>query len=218
MQYKESGKTYRYQSDFDIYSVRNEKISLEVGFNNVTGKMYRMFYQDFSPESNLSKEEKNQDECRRIATEYLGQFTDSISDYELIRENYTPSSDSFDVASFTFVRKIDGIETTDQATIHVDKYGTVFSYLLKSFGELKNCKAPSKSEMETIEQAVAAKLDQIYTLSDEFSYRHDTQTVTLVRLEDGKRALIYDINVTKQSGDGETTYYSELCKLVVPLD
>ena len=218
VQYEKSSESYYYYSEYDFYSSKEGDIHVQVGFNNVTEKMDLLLCLDFSLESGHPEEEKSQEECRRIATEFLGQFADPIGDYNLIFEKKSPLSNSADAYTFTFARIREGFETTDKAIIDVNNYGNVFGYSFLSFGEMKNCKAPSKSEMETIEQAVAAKLDQIYTLSDEFSYRHETQTVTLAKLKDGKCALIYDIKVTKQSGDGETTYYSELCKLVVPLD
>ena len=206
-----------YQSDTDRYSFQENTDFVLVGINRKTGKKdsFTWYIKDYFDRKGDSAVDR--DGCYRIAKEYLEQYTDADS-YELLNERYREIPEYKGLYCFEFVRMKNGLQTSDRASIDVSVSGDVVSCIFSCLGEMKNIKVPSKSEMETIEQAVAAKLDQIYTLSDEFSYRHETQTVTLAKLKDGKRALIYDINVTKQSGDGETTYYSELCKLVVPLD
>ena len=218
LEYDETKEGYLYNNSVDYYRINEQGRYTEIGVNSGNGNIDWFLWRDVNYTKEVGKPQLTKEECRNIATEYFARFAE-ISEYELISEGYWDAQESGAFHIFQFVRVINGIQTSDTATIDVSIFGDVLAHRFKSLGEMKSAKLPSESDIKLIEENVDKKLNDIYSnVADEYEISYELPDPIFIRLKDGKYAFEYSVEVNLLYKDSSNQILSELTKLIVYID
>ncbi len=213
--YDKSQKGYYYHQDVDIYRAEGEDFSADFAVNADTGRIDRFFLASKSYDK--SKEVLTRDACLALAQEYLGEFTVAL-DYTLVGEEYREIPEYTAVYEFEFARMIGGMKTSDAAYVGITVYGDVISHVFNSLEEMKGVKSPSAEVIATVNKNVDAKMKTIYSaISNQYRYSYEVEDIILAKMENGKLALLYEVDVTLEPvGEGKS--FSEFTQFLIYLE
>jgi len=132
------------------------------------------------------------DACLQIAKDFVGEIVDidsyriSIED-EKAKERYVVS----------FEKYVNGIKTTDSASVTVQYDGTLYSYSSFMLGRVSDGVAVSESDIKSAASSIIKKLNLIYVDAKKQYSRveYGAYSYTLSVLKDGSTALIWYVNV-----------------------
>lgn len=133
------------------------------------------------------------DQLERIARDMLGTIVDTNA-YESTIEWL----DDWDMYHIQFVKKMDGILTTDKADLYLLPDGTPSMYLASSLG-LISTDISLSVDYDAAEKSVRQELDSLYQdirdtgKYDDIRFVIDDETITV--LDDGSYAIIYSVDV-----------------------
>lgn len=148
--------------------------------------------------------EKTRDECFDIAYQFLCQQTDEPDAYVLVEEKnrFETSTTDDPLHRFTFARVINGIITSDQASINVSVYGTIKDWTLYCFGEMKDAVPPSQEELDSILARIGERLEKIHAeVEGKERIVYGTPEITFMRLYNGRYAIEYYVEATLDLGE-----------------
>ena len=149
--------------------------------------------------------ENHETECLRIAKEAAAQFI-NVDDYEIVKDEpfeYTKTIEGKDYSlirySYTFIKKIDGINTNDRVIIKVNSKGlvqTIHIGRINEFDKYKDYEVP----MEKCNKIVVQKCKELY--GDEFN-RVNINKTTLSLNRENRLSLLADttVNITRDGTD-----------------
>jgi len=174
------GTDYIGTNTFPTYEYRDEQNNLFA--IDPEGRL--VFY--FWGEEEKSGEMISQEEAEQIAKDFLGDIVD-VSPYQIDvtkddkAENYTVE----------FKKYVDGMETTDCATIRVQYSGELYSYSSFMLGTVSE-DVTNNFDMNDVENAIVNRLDQVFEASKEEYDRveYGTPTISLTMLKDGSVGLV----------------------------
>ena len=214
--YRNTQKGYLYHNTLDYYEKKDKGILIKFGINNDTGNIDRYSWIDVNYASNKKDTiQLSRDECLTLAKEYFDKFADS-SEYELIEENYQKIPEYQAIYDFTFARVINGVETSEKASIGITVFGDVISHLFICLGEMKNVSLPTEEEFEIIQNNVDRKIREIYdNITDQYQYSYEIDKTTFVKLKNGRYAIEYYVGVDLEPLDSSKIGFGELTKLLV---
>ena len=216
-EYIETEKGYLYKEEVNYYQTQDK--SAKFGINSDSGNID--YYRLTKPKNYLSDKttsELSKEECIAVATEYLKTFVD-ISDYEMRYDRYWDSATYGGSYTFEFHRMIGGLETSDSAIIEVTVFGDIFFHKFTSLSEMKDAELPSEEDMNLILQKVEEKVKGIYqTTEEKYLTSYEISNPLFIRLESGKYALEYSIDVTMTSKNPEDHSLSEVTRIIVTFD
>ena len=208
--YENSRKDYLYKSDWDFYICDSDGTISEFAINRSTNEI-DYYYTAINPEI-TEQNELTEDECLRIASEYLSKRVD-VTEYRVTCTEDTIFHNSYE---FTFIRYIDDFATCDSARIRVCKNGTVTHHYYDCIGEMKYATLPSQEDLIRIQEALDQKIAEIYEdISLNYSITYELKNELFVRLENGRYAIRFSYDVTLSSKDTTDYSYSELTQLIV---
>lgn len=218
--YVNSKKGYLYEDDIDFYEYIEKGTNISIGINNKTGRIDSFSWMSINYlESKSNVNELNRDECLNIAQKYLADFVDDALEYTLINERYLEMPTYQAVYDFEFSRVIDGMKTSDMAYIGITVYGDIITHLFKNLGEMRNETLPNDDDLNTIYNNINEKISVIYNnVSEKFEISYDISEVVFVKLENGKRAMIFDIDVDLLNKNDSSLHFGEFTKLLVYLE
>lgn len=217
--YKETKRTYLFQTELEYYTKVEDGSRIEFGYNKANGRMDRYAYIDVNYLKKASGSPKSKEECLAIAKAYFGTFADDVYAYTLVSDDYISIPEFEAIYDFKFVRKIDGVETSDKASISVTVYGDIISHVFANLGEMKDAKLPSEAAFDEIEKNINDKMKSIYgSLETSWSFEYQQDEVTFVKLSDGNLALIYSFEVTLTPSDLSAKSFVERTQLLVYLE
>lgn len=218
VQYEHSKKGYLYNNDLDYYRFTETGKNVEVGFNSKTDRIESFSWMDVDYVNGITTEALSREECLDLAKEYLSDYIDDVSEYQLIDERYLEIPEYKAIYDFEFARVIDGVKTSDSAYVGITVYGTVVSHLFTSLGEMENAALPSEEDMHTIRANIDEKIESIYSnISDTYSMSYEVEDTVFVKLSDGTYALEYYIVVNLEPS-GSFPGIRESTRLLVYLD
>jgi len=173
-----------------------------------TGKLIAYIPESSIPGNFLSKEE-----CVKIATDFISNIH-NVSDYAVEVKDYSEEK----MYSVVFTKYVDGIKTTDSASISICYDGSLVCYYSFMLGRVSKNIDASEIDFDAAYSSVINKLETVYSKAknhyDEVKYGEPN--VLLTTLKDGKVGLIYWIDVDCVENHGETTeVLSERINMVV---
>lgn len=221
-EYSKTIETGGYKGAYDQYFYESGNgIIVDFGINCDTGKMVQYSWYDKDYLKFTKTPILNREECLALAEDYLSGYTDNISQYKLEKEKLHKANDGLgDFYDFTFNRYIDGIKTNDRASIGITVRGTVFSHALHHFGQMNDAVVPTEKDISIIEKNIDEKMNKIYYKSgDAYNFSYKTTDRVLRRMQDGKYALEYTIDVDITPTDSSSHLKcTELVSLIVYLE
>lgn len=214
-----TSKGYLFNSEVEHYVQKEDGNQIQFGINKGTGNIDRYVWlsKDYLNATNLV--EKSKEDCLAAAKEYLASYVDDIDSYELIGEQYWEIPEYGAIYDLDYARIINGVKTSDYASINITIYGTVVSHHFVSLGEMKAAHLPNQEKMIAIQTDVDEKLTNIYaSLKGEYSVSYELNKMVFSKLADGRYALEYYYEVELcQLGEGFRPM-SEMTHLIVVLE
>ncbi len=149
---------------------------------------------------------KTKEECRQIAVDFIFdvanmELTDYVEeiDYDNTRKLYT----------FTFVKYVRDIESTDTVSVVVEENGHIYSYNSTLFGAIKENDVPV-FDLADIEISVKEKLDELTKEArekyDSIKYGNIKYQISLI--DDAEYAVICTVEVNCANNIGEYEFVS----------
>lgn len=123
--------------------------------------------------------------------------------------------------TFTFTKYIDGLKTTDSATVSVFYNGEIYSYSSYMLGKISDDANVGDIDFEKVSTIINEKLDKIFepVKSKYDKVEYNVSDTSYTELSDGTGALVCSAEVVCSNNVGEyTTSVSERISLVVILD
>ena len=223
--YDESKKGYYYNEDIDCYECITDQYNYEFGINKNTGRVDKCLLFNYDYLSTKESSPKlSEDECRNIVLNILDQYVNTDEYFlEYTHKSFYTTGKSFSITGkryetyiFSFVRIIDGIETKDNAYFEITEYGDLIQYIFTCLGEMKDATVPNAEEISAIEKCVDEKVKSIYAnVSEKYSIEYEIQDKYFVKLEDGKYAMEYVVDVHLEYKDSEDPGFSERISLLI---
>ena len=220
-EYSKTIKTGAYNGEYDQYFLKPDNgVVIQFGINCKTGMLVRYGISDKNYSLKNNAKELNRDECLVIAQDYLLKYIDDASEYKFSEETYRDHSVYKGTYEFTFNRYIGNIKTDDRATVCVTVYGTVFTHTFYNIGQMNDAVVPTEKDMSIIEKNIDEKMNKIYYKSgDAYNFSYKTTDRVLRRMQDGKYALEYTIDVDITPTDSSShPKCTELVSLIVYLE
>ncbi len=208
---KYQGSQYREYNYFPVHQYVDEKgISFEV---DESGVLISCFWGNAS----LQGTKKTEDECVEIARDFLASIID-ISEYDIAIED----NEECGLYTVKFTKSINGIKTTDTATIVVKKDGSLYSYSSFMLGRVsENGISFDAINLDKVKESINNKLNQVYKEAKGVYSRVDygEPDIMLTMLKDGKVGVVCTVNVecVEVLGEFETSV-SERISFVVMID
>lgn len=191
--------THRYNMEDGWFAVNGDTGEL-VGF---------MFY-------DLETGDLEREDCAAVARKFAATLVD-INQYQF--------SESFEESFYTcsYVRFLNGVETSERIDISVSTTGRITSFYSKMLGAFARVEEEDRVQQEKkltslvsaeAEKLVSEKIDKIYSSE---SRQHAVEKRKYVLLPDGNIAMVYDVG-TKDStdiGDGLMAVSTSLVQILV---
>lgn len=134
-------------------------------------------------------------EKEEIATEYAKELID-IEEYKMEVDK------SGSTNGYSFTRYIDDFKTCEEVRVFVKDTGDISSFWAMEIGEFKNVYLEGAEEKKS-EEALASKIKELYGEKTDY----DINENFLLKTRDGKLAMIYSINLTKEDGVEEREFF-----------
>ncbi len=157
-------------------------------------------------------------ECRSIADRYAAEYI-KLDEY-VCEVSVSEDGENYH-CYFKYYREVDGYKTCDGLRISVDGNGNLGNIKLDTLNSFKNAEHTSFDEAKATE-AIETKLDAIFAEVDIVERSYKIKDKTLLKLQDGAEAVLYDIEVeqtlessSEKYGDMDRTC-SEISLLVTP--
>jgi hypothetical protein len=170
----------------------------------------------FRGESSSGGAELSRDAYLQIAKDFLGGIID-ISPYDISIEYKSDSQ----IYVIKFEKYINGIKTTDTATVSLNTNGELYSYSSFMLGKVTTEAVASSIDMDSARESVNKKLDQLCDDAKKVYSRveYKEPSFWLTVLKDGTTGLICtaDVNCICSEGEYDLTI-SERIGLVVIID
>lgn len=195
-----------YNDTVDSYLYDNGKgMTITVGYVRGTDVMARYLWHETNYENDHKGEkELSKDECAAIIKEYFSEYVSDIENYKIVEDRYQSMAGYNKVCIQTFRRYVDGIPTSDSATIWATVYGDVVYHNFQSLGEIDDGTIIKAQNFEAMEDSVNQKLSEIYCdVEDKYSYTHEKGGFFLLRLKDGQYVLRQDVALTFTSAEAD---------------
>lgn len=157
------------------------------------------------------------EQCQEIARTYLSEYTD-VEAYTLVSSTPFYQSSTENSYCFVYVRLIDGMRTSDQASILVSDFGYVMTHQFRMLGDMGDAPIPSAEELAIIDEQVSTKIEEIYSpIKDRHSYSYTigTDDRTMLRMADGSYAMKYQVEVQLNANDEDGSTVFDCTALLV---
>lgn len=180
-----TGSTRRsyYRDDTDNYFVQVGEKKVNFSINTETGACRDLTISA----KRTSGKEITRDEAYAKAIAHLKTYVPDIENYELVNEN-----SGGNVYDFIWQRTVNGIKTTDAASVTMTKTGEIFAHVLQSVGAFENADM-SFVNKQKMEKALSDKINSMYTKYNGITY--NSENIMLIRLANGKYAFEYRVNI-----------------------
>ena len=202
LNYRETIEPYFYANSYHYYTNA-------FYFDSTTGKLVKSFYGQLLSDNSENTESENKtklndEERLEVAKEFLLQYRADLDEYSI--EVNSPYSD------IRFVRIIDGLETTDEATVYVASSGNITAFDITAFGHMGEAKAPSKTDLLKLEMLAKLRVESFMKYYD-FEYDYVIRQPIFTRLKDGRYALAYSGEYFNLENESEGDVFSLLVYL-----
>jgi hypothetical protein len=181
--YKDSTRSDYYRDDTDNYFAQIGNKRVEFTINRETGICRGLFVS--RGETSGTTISRNEAYAKAIA--HLKAYVPDIEKYELVNE-----SSSGSVYDFIWQRTVNGIKTTDAASVTIRKTGEIFAHVVQSAGSFENTDI-SDVDKQKMEKALTDKINNVYAKYNEITY--NAENIMLIRFANGKYAFEYRVNI-----------------------
>ena len=206
--YENSQDTGLYNDKVDRYTGKVDGLTVKFEINSETGICTSFGKSVGEYDENSNK--LTRDECLELVLEYLSGYVSDIENYRIVLEHYPSKKLGY---YFKFARFVDGIQTSDTASIRIKEDGEIYYHIFKNLGEFKDVDV-SSIDMTALNKAVKAKLDGIYGEFDSYDYANTEMILT--KLADGSYAFDYQAEVNvKETKDSATV--RDVCDFVIKI-
>lgn len=161
--------------------------------------------------------ELSQDEYIQIAKDFLGNIID-ISPYDISIE-YASFSQTYEIE---FKKIINGINTTDTATVSLNINGELHCYSSFMLGKVTPDRFPDSIDLKGIEESIFQRLDQMFAevkkYYDRIDYREPIYQLTI--LKDGSAAVVCTVAIdcVEILPNNYEGHIGELLSFVIPIE
>lgn len=210
--YEQTQYGYLFHNDRDEYESPEGKAICY--YNTATGRLDGYIMRDKTCEQmrqQLAAEEGfarlTMEQCQEIARMYLSEYTD-VEAYILVSSTPTYQSSTENSYCFVYVRLIDGMRTSDQASILVSDFGYVTTHQFRMLGDMGDAPIPSAEELAIIDEQVCTEVEEIYSpIKDRYSYSYTigTDDRTMLRMADGSYVMKYCVDVQLKANEEALT-------------
>ncbi len=197
-----------YNRTVDEYIVQTEDGVIMIHWNLDLNQVTHYNRSVFNAEYDSSLPQKSKDECIAIAKDFLKTLTEEEDAYEVVGVRYfdSNSSEMQPYYYISFERKIGMFRTLDAITISVETDGELTHYGYMGFGTLDGVEAPTEEVLTLVQGKMETKFSTIYgACSEKYTVEHEWKDWKLVRMQNGKLAIIKTISVTLTEKAVETT-------------
>ena len=181
--YTSSTRRDYYRDDTDNYFVQVGEKKVNFSINTETGACRDLTIHG----ERMSGKEITRDEAYAKAIAHLKTYVPDIENYELVNENRGGN-----VYDFIWQRTVNGIKTTDAASVTMTKTGEIFTHVLQSAGSFENADI-SDIDQHKMEKALSDKINYMYEKYNGITY--NAENIMLIRLANGKYAFEYRVNI-----------------------
>ena len=203
--YSSSVDYYGVYPTVDYYKEDDGEVQVTFGIDRVSKKVvyYSRKYdkEDYEQKINSDIPMINEEECQRIASEYLSNIVNNFSEFTLYSSSYHdaglnhyPSSQCF----LQYSRFIKGIRTSEKIFFTVDVWGEVLSYDLTKLGNIEDDAFLSDEIVDLVYQNLDDYIRYIYE-DYVYKYMYKITDVELERLYGDDRYIIRFVTVEKTS-------------------
>jgi hypothetical protein len=171
----------------------------------------------FRGESSSDGPELSKDEYLQIAKDFLSDIID-ISPYEISIE-YDRDSRIYDIE---FKKYINGINTTDTATVTLNRNGELYMYSSFMLGKVTPDRFPDSIDLKGIEESIFQRLDQMFAevkkYYDRIDYKEPIYQLTI--LKDGSAAVVCTVAIdcVEILPNNYEGHIGELLSFVIPIE
>ncbi len=218
--YSHSIKSDLYMYDIDCYSYRDDNVNIDFGINKADGKCYTYSWVDFNYAKNAVGSKKlDQDKCEEIARTYMEQYVEDNNAYDTENITYRSIPEYEGIYVFEFVRKVNGIPTSEKIYVTVTVYGKVSSHRMIMPGAFKDYSVSNNYRDSALISSLNAKIYDIYSvLYEENECEHKIADVELIRLSNNKFAYKYIIETAITPKNINAKGYVEMAELVLIIE
>ena len=220
--YYESMQSYWHNSLVDEYFVQTEEGTIKINWNVNLNRLDYYSKAVFDAKYDSSLPQKSKDECIAIAKDFLKTLTDDADAYEVVGVAHFDSSSSKTQPFYyiSFERKIGMFRTRDAIAISVGTDGELTQYGYWGFGTLQGVEEPAEEVLAIVEGKMEEKLSSIYKeCSEKYTVEYEWQNWKLVRMQNGKLAIIKSISVTLTEKElGTSSPINETVELLTYLE
>lgn len=147
----------------------------------------------FNIEKDENKKILSEDEKEKIATEYAKEFV-NIEEYKMNIDNGT--------SCYIFTRYVDEFMTCEEVRVFVKDTGEISAVWIMELGEFENVNLGG-ADGEKSEEALSDKIKEMYGEKSEYEINENF----LIKTRDGKLAMFYSIDLTKEDGICEREFF-----------
>ena len=200
-------RSYHYYPEYEYMDADNQVFTFDD-----TGMLTGCFWG-----SSLQKgEKKTKEACLQIAKDFISEIID-IDAYEI---SITDNADS-EQYIVTFTKYVNGIKTTDGASVKVQYDGTLYSYSSFMLGRIHSEALTSDIDVKAAASVIIKRLDEIFAdAKSKYSrVEYGEYSYSLTILKDGSTALVWYVDVNCiQEYEKHNISKSERIQFVVPID
>ena len=206
--YEKSKISDYYKDDSDTYNGKVGDRKFTFSINKETGAC-TMFY--ITKSSLTSDITLTRDECFAKVNEYLKLYINDIESYELTGEYDRGEKSGY---LFYFNRVINGIKTSDIATIMIRYSGEIYghSFMFNTTTDTEENANITNVDIAKMNEAVNAKIKTSYKKYS--GVKHTINNAVLTRKADGKYIMVYTVDIEALNSETQKNYFDRRLVIV----
>ena len=204
---------YMHYNNYPIFCYQDKIHSSIIGFDSAGNLAYYVN----SKKNYESSGKLTLEECTEIANGFFSSYVPYVdsNNYMMSYSAYFFASD-VELREFTFTKQVDGVMTTDYATITLTESGSVFSFASSCLGRVNLTNTPF--DIDRVKTAIDSKFQSALIGKEHlFSFAdYEIRDLRLTILKNGTPALIVTVLPTLiEAIDGFQWKYSDLITFVI---
>ncbi|MBQ9746933.1 MAG: hypothetical protein IJW21_08950 [Clostridia bacterium] len=194
---------YGFNRDEYVFNDITNGITIEYTVNANTGKVEAYYFSNIydTPSNYEGRKTYLEDECLKIAKEYMKQYVPNIEKYTLVNSTVKTNLQGYDTEyDFKFREYIGDIPIGNDVFVDVNMYGDIVSFdyhtEIEDVEEFKESGFLDTLDWDAIDEVIAKRACEAFKSVDGFDdyfdacrYDESKSTKTLVKMKDGRYVL-----------------------------